>query len=267
MIILFSEAKSDYTNYVFPYAIWAIPEAHETPAMLMNSGFLPASRDMDRFYMCRNVRIDLTNFSQSSENRRIMRKCSNITYTLKSRGEFNYTSDWRQFCQNYADIKFGKDVMSFHRLDSLFNSKIISHVMLFADKETNRDVGITTLYIEGNTLAFYYYAFYDLNYYSRNLGMFMMTATVEYMSRQGFHYLYLGSCYSENALYKTQFSGFEFFNGFRWSNNLDELKYLIRREEKLPIRHVLETTEYLEKFYENDLKNVVRLHSAMTAKK
>ena len=32
MKLLFSEQNSDYENYQFPYAIWAVPEAGETPA-------------------------------------------------------------------------------------------------------------------------------------------------------------------------------------------------------------------------------------------
>ena len=59
MKLLFSEAKADYAHYIFPYAVWAFPEPGETPADLFAHGFLPSSRDLDRFYLCRQVRIDL----------------------------------------------------------------------------------------------------------------------------------------------------------------------------------------------------------------
>ena len=57
MKLLFSEAKADYGNYIFPYAIWAFPEAGETAADLFQCGFLPSSRELDRFYLCRQVRV------------------------------------------------------------------------------------------------------------------------------------------------------------------------------------------------------------------
>ena len=44
MKLLFSEQNSDYANYQFPYAVWAVPEPGETPADLFNAGFLPSSR-------------------------------------------------------------------------------------------------------------------------------------------------------------------------------------------------------------------------------
>jgi len=254
--LLFSETRADYPNYIFPYAIWAFPEQGETAADLFHHGFLPSSRELDRFYLCRQVRIDLRRFRPSSENRRILRKGEGITAELIPRGEFDYTSKRREFYKTYADIKFGKDVMSYDRLDALFKGKLTSHLLVFTDTRTAVEVGTVTLFLEPSHLAYYYYAFYDLNYYSRNLGMHMMTAAVGFFAERGFQFLYLGSCYSGNALYKTQFAGAEFFNGFRWSPNLDELKYLIHRESKEQRQHLLETEEYRRMFYEDDLEQI-----------
>ena len=257
MKLLFSEYKSDYGNYIFPYAIWAFPEAEETPADLFARGFLPASLQLRRFYLCRQIRVRLGDFRQSSENRRIFNKCSHIHYRLIPRAEFEFTDEWRDFCKNYADIKFGKDVMSFQRLDALFGSRIVSHLLIFADAHAGKDVGLVTLYREGRELAYYYYAFYNLNYYRINLGMFMMTSAVDFFAESAIEYLYLGSCYSRNALYKTQFNGAEFFNGFKWSDNLKELKYLIHRDGGAVNKHLIETDAYREQYYNGDLDQIV----------
>jgi arginyl-tRNA--protein-N-Asp/Glu arginylyltransferase len=256
MKLLFSEQNSDYENYQFPYAIWAIPEAGETPADIFNAGFLPSSRDLDRFYLCRQVRVNLAKFKPSSENRRILRKGAGIEVKLVPREKYNYTPERRQFFKTYADIKFGKDVMSFERLDALFSSPIISHLLVFTDTKSDTEVGVATLYLEGDALAFYYYAFYDLNYYARNLGMFMMTSAAKEFAARGTKHLYLGTCYSDHALYKTQFTGAEFFNGFRWSGDLEELKYILRRDGVKSGKHLLETEEYREQFYAGDLGKI-----------
>lgn len=256
MKLLFSEQNSDYEHYQFPYAIWAMPEDGESPADIFDAGFLPSSRDLDRFYLCRQVRVNLKKFKPSSENRRIIRKGKNIGIELVPREDFDYTPERRQFFKTYTDIKFGNDVMTFERLDSLFSSPIISHLLVFIDLETNREVGVATLYLEGKSLAFYYYAFYDLNYYARNLGMFMMTSAVELFSDSGTKFLYLGTCYSDTALYKTQFAGAEFFNGFRWSDDMDELKFIIKRDKKELTQHLLETQEYRDEFYAGNLEKM-----------
>ena len=86
--------------------------------------------------------------------------------------------------------------------------------------------------------------------------MFMMTSAVVLFTEHGFKHLYLGTCYSQTALYKTQFSGAEFFNGFRWSDDLDELKFIIKRDKKDLTQHLLETEEYRGKFYDGDLDKI-----------
>ncbi|HLZ53661.1 MAG TPA: hypothetical protein VKS19_04200 [Verrucomicrobiae bacterium] len=256
MKLLFSEQNSDYEHYQFPYAIWAVPEDGEAPSDIFNAGFLPSSRYLDRFYLCRQIRVNLAKFKPSSENRRILRKGAGIGVKLVPRDQYHYTPEHRQFFKTYADIKFGKDVMTFERLDALFSSPIISHLLVFTDTKTGNEIGAATLYLEGKALAFYYYAFYDLNYYARNLGMFMMTSAVALFAERGMKYLYLGTCYSQTALYKTQFAGAEFFNGFRWSDDLDELKFIIKRDRKELTQHLLETDEYRGKFYDGDLDKI-----------
>lgn len=253
MKLLFSEAKPDYGHYIFPYAIWAFPETGETPADLFNQGFLPSSRNLDRFYLCRHVRVALRKYRPSSENRRILRKGAGISTRLITRSQFDYTAKRREFYKAYADIKFGKDVMSYERLDFLFEGTITSHLLLFTDEASGAEVGSVTLYLEEPRMAYYYYAFYDLNYYSRNLGMYMMTSAAAFFKDAGFQHLYLGSCYLENALYKTQFKGAEFFNGYRWSDDLQELKYLIARSQKEQEEHLLETGRYRDEFCPTDL--------------
>jgi arginyl-tRNA--protein-N-Asp/Glu arginylyltransferase len=256
MKLLFSEQNSDYEHYQFPYAIWAVPEDGESPADIFDAGFLPSSRYLDRFYLCRQVRVNLGKFKPSSENRRILRKGAGMGVKLVPRDQYDYTPERRQFFKTYADIKFGKDIMTFERLDALFATPIISHLLVFTDTKTGQEIGVATLYLEGKALAFYYYAFYDLNYYARNLGMFMMTSAAALFAERGVKHLYLGTCYSQTALYKTQFAGAQFFNGFRWSDDLDELKFIIKRDQKELTQHLLETVEYRGKFYDGDVGKI-----------
>jgi hypothetical protein len=255
MKLLFSEHKSNYGRYQFPYAIWAVPEPGEAASDLFHAGFLPSSRNLDRFYLCRQVRVNLASFKPSSENRRILRKGAGIEAKLVPRAEFNYTPARRAFFKTYADIKFGKDVMTYERLDSLFDSPVISHLLVYCDTEKGAEVGVATLFVEGRELAYYYYAFYDLNYYARNLGMFMMTSAVEQFAQRGLRRLYLGTCYSQNALYKIQFSGAEFFNGVCWSGDMNELKFILRRDQAEVSEHLLEAADYRRLFHPGGLED------------
>ena len=257
MKLLFSEAKSDYGNYIFPYAIWAFPEEHETPGQIFARGFLPSSYALDRYYMCRHLRVCLPEFVASSENRRIFRKGDGIEARIVTRAEFDFTEKRRVFCKTYADAKFKPSGMSLERLDALLSSRVVTHVLIFTDTVTAAEVGYVMLYLEEPGAAFYYYAFYDLAYHARSLGMFMMTTAVAKLAERGIKHVYLGTCYSHNALYKFQFSGSEFFNGFAWSRNAKELRFLVDREQQPVTKHLLETLAYREEFWTPELSAFV----------
>ena len=259
MKLLFSEAQADYARYLYPYVIWAVPEGAETPADLFSRGFLPASPQLDRFYLCRNVRVDLQRYKPSSENRRILRKGMDIGVALVTRDAFDYTPERRERWKRYADHRFGADVMSHDRLDRLMSGPVISHLLCFTNGTTGAEVGTALLYVEPPRLAFYYYAFYDLEFLSRNLGMYMMTRAVQTFVERGVAHLHLGTCYSERALYKTQFEGVEFFNGHRWSDRLDELKHMLRREHEPDAGHLLQSTSYLDLFHDGRLDRLADL--------
>ena len=267
MKLLFSEARPDYAHYIHPYVIWGFPEADESAADFFEAGFLPSSRLLDRFYLCRQVRVDLAHFEPSSENRRILRKCQGIECTLVSRSEFELTPERRAFCKAYTETRFSNGGMSLERLDSLFSTPVTSHLLVFTETDSRKEVGIATLFLQEPRVAYYYYAFFDVGFAERNLGMFMMTSAVSLFASRHFQALYLGTCYSQSALYKTQFNGFEFFNGVGWSSNLDELKYLLQRQHRPELtEHLLEDEPYRREFHEVDLV-VMAQNSGWKAKK
>jgi arginyl-tRNA--protein-N-Asp/Glu arginylyltransferase len=248
MKLLFSEQNADYATYSYSYAVWAIPEPGETAADIFNAGFLPSGHSVERFYLVRQIRVALEKFELSSENRRILRKGAGLTMELVPRAQYDFTPERRQFFKSYADTRFGREIMTLERLDALFSSPVCSHLLVFSDTATGAEVGVVVLFLQEPSLAFYYYGFYDLHHPVKSLGLYMMTTAVEFLAGRGCRHLYLGTCYSERALYKTQFAGVEFFNGFRWSQNLAELKFLLGREQKHTRPHLLETEEYCQAF-------------------
>lgn len=248
MKLLFSEAKPEYRQYVFPYVIWAFPEPGESPADLFDAGFLPSSKKLDRYYLNRHLRVDLARFKPSSENRRILRKGEGFRIRIVPRSEFEFSAAVRDFCLRYADRRLGERVISRERLDELFASPLVTHVLICAEQGSGREIGYAVLYVVPGRLAYYYFSYYDLELVAKNLGMFMMTSAVTHFAEAGFRHIYLGTCYSKNGLYKGQFAGCEFFSGTRWSSNLDELKFLLARQEQAPPGHLLEDPDYLERY-------------------
>lgn len=242
MKLLFSEAPPDYGNYVFPWVVWAFPEPGETPSDMLGRGFLPSARDLSRWYMARQIRVDLGRFAPSSENRRVLRKSEGLRFELVPSTEFVLGAEARDTCLRYAGERFGEGVMGAERLDGLFASAMTTHVLVCHDGD--REIGWTTLLLDRDRSAFYSYAFFEPEGRDRNLGMAIMTSCVARFADAGFRHIHLGTCYSGKALYKTQFPGVQFWDGTLWRNDLGALKRMVARSGP---GHLLEDPEWLGK--------------------
>lgn len=229
MKLVFSEATPDYKRYAFPYVVWGFPEPSETPAHFFRAGFLPSSPNLDRFYLARQLRVPLREWELTSENRRVMKKGMGLECTLVARSDFEYSAARRTSWLQFAEARFGVDVMPGERLDRLMSAPVISHVLVFHNRSTGAEVGSVLLYLERPEIAYYYFAFYDLEWPGKSLGMFMMTRAVEFFAHAGFRHIHLGTCYDERALYKVQFAPVEYSTGYGWSRDVESLKALVRQ--------------------------------------
>lgn len=242
--LLFSEFNPEYAQYRYPYVVWAVPEAHETPADLYGAGFHPVTPDLRCFTLCRHLRVPLSGWKPTSENRRILRQGGGLALRLIPRDDYPLPPDKLAAWLAFAEVRFGPGIMPAARLEGVFHGAVTTHVLSVTDALAGgREVGAAVLYLESPRMAHYYYAFYELNHRVRSLGLWMLTAMVGHFAAAGFAHAYLGTCYSERALYKAQFAGLEFFNGVRWSTSVAQLKFLVRRDPQA--RHLLQEPEFL----------------------
>lgn len=256
MKLFFSEHKPDYSHYLFPYQIWLLKEEGDEVEKIYGNGFLPMRNMPEVYYLSRNIRVDLRKFIVSSENRRILKKTAEFESRLIPMSDFEYTPAVQRLCKKYSDEKF-PGIFSAAAIKNRFSGEIYNYVFVFKRQDSTA-VGYATCYISKNIVQ-YAYPFYDLAYLKDNLGARMMLESIIWGKENNKEYIYLGSCYEEKSLYKTEFSGVEFFNGFRWSENLEELRELIRegQEGVGGYDYLLKRKEFLEKFYEGDINLVL----------
>jgi hypothetical protein len=203
----------------------------------------------------------LKDFQPSSENRRILRKTSKFTFSLHPLTQFHYTPEVQKFCSDFVKSTFGKDAMPTAAIRKIFSPQDsnYTHVFTFHLINKSQSPKLTRHSERGNDLAknplrkqhqpsispvgyvaaaispshlHYAHPFYDLKYQSDNLGIGMMTQAIVWSQAQHKAFVYLGTCYTPEALYKTQFSGFEFFTGYSWSGDIKILKTLIREQKE-----------------------------------
>lgn len=252
MKLFFSEFAADYSRYHFPYQVWLLKEETDEIEKIYENGFLPIRSMPGVYYLSRNLRVNLDKFELSSENRRILKKTENFESDLQPMSEFVYTAEVQKFCKDYADQKLRQGLFPTFAIKKIFTNGIFNYVFVFKEIATQKPVGYAVCFISGRLLQ-YAHSFYDLAYLKDNLGARMMLEAVVWAKRSQKKFVYLGTGYEQSAWYKTEFKGIEFFNGFRWSEDLEELKELIKGDQD----YLLKRKDFVEKFYQGDLTSIL----------
>lgn len=236
MKIFRSESFVDYKTYTFNYAIYCIKENQSEIPQIYAKGFLPYSNDVhlhqETYYLARSLRVELSQFKESSENRRVSRKIESLSPSFKVIPIDEFSIDepaFKDYCLNFASARFS-DKISMERLNYILHTKSISHVFEFciADKK----VGYVISIIKNGTLH-YWFAFFDLNLQEYSLGKWMMFSVIKWAHEQNFSFVYLGTCYGEKSLYKVRdFKGLSYFDGNQWESNMKSLKTKCKQDHE-----------------------------------
>ncbi len=177
----------------------------------------------------RSFRIDLRKFELSSENRRILRKAEGLLMTIENIPYPDYNWKIGKLAKDFYE-KFGDSVFSANKIRELMTDESKSNfnrLFIFTDKRSNEVVGYAIAF-KGARMIHYSYPFYieDPRESSRGLGM--MTMVIEWAKSLGKDYLYLGSLSRPSDTYKLQFKGGEWFDGERWSTDIEPLKNILK---------------------------------------
>ena len=237
MKIFFSEHNRDYSTYTFSYAVYALMEKPEDFPLIYDMGFLPYSNDLKEFreifYLARSLRVDTSQFTDSSENRRVDRKLA----PLGIRVELKHVQDldladpaFRKFCLDYAETRFSGHAMPPERFDYILSRKILTHVLTFS-KEDGTTAGYVFCLLAGGMLH-YWFSFFDAELMENfPLGKWMMWKTIQWAREREIKHVYLGTCYGERSLYKVRdFKGLRFFDGIEWNKDMELLKKWCRTD-------------------------------------
>lgn len=245
MKTFFTEFPANYDSYSFPYQVWALQENALEGAQLLGQGFLPTRLKLNLWYLARSSRVNLANFRETSENRRVIKQTSTVRFTVVPAETFTLTPTILELIREYITTHISTE-FSDSAIKRIFSKHTTQQILTYYQDE--KMVGLSPLLTTKNC-AFYWYGFYHPDFYKTSLGVRAMYEAVSWANQQNMRYIYLGTVYSNSSLYKTNFEGFEFFNGGGWSSNLSELKYLISKDEKSSFENLLHDAVYQENFF------------------
>lgn len=258
-----AEFTNNYNTYTFGYADYALMEHSNEAHILYKNGYLPYSADISLnypvFYLARSLRVDLLNFSDSSENRRVNRKMEDIQPELKripANKDITENEDFFKFCLGYTEERFSNNSMYSDRLKYIFNCGIATDIFSFSKKgETIPFAYVLTIVCE-DTLHFWF-SFYDTSFLKDiPVGKWLMWKMIHWAKENSLRYVFLGTTYGEKSLYKVRdFNSLEFFDGTFWNNDMALLKLKCKNDHLNTEADAFKTTENANLLLERILKN------------
>ena len=193
-----------------------------------NMGFVFTRLGKGKMTQTRSVSINLDKFELSSENRRVMRKTEGVQLNIITLPHPDYDWHIHKLGVDFYTKKFGEKTFSANKIKELLTSPDSNFNLLFKYQENNLPLGYCICY-QNNELVHYGYPFYDLGININNLGIGMMTKAILWAKEVGKKYIYLGSAQNPAAIYKTQFTGFEWFDGNNWQTDIKKLKNILAK--------------------------------------
>lgn len=236
MKIFFSESNNDYSSYTFNYAVYAVKEVESDLPEIYDGGFLPYSSDpsliLETYYLARSLRVDLSKFTDTSENRRVHRKMEHLDIQVEAIPKETLISqpNFFDFCLAYAKERFSNNAMDEARLGYILGRESANTILAFT--HNGKAIGYVLAIIH-NSFFHYWYAFFDTTLLKEYpIGKWIMWRTLHWAKEEELKHVYLGTCYGKSALYKARdFKGLEFFDGMQWNSDVKLLKSLCKSDE------------------------------------
>ncbi len=220
-----------------PYLYWdkttVSDFSEKNISLLYGRGYLFTRLGKGDMQQTRSARINLSNHSPTSENRRILKKMQALVLEKEKLPLKDY--DWRigKLGKNFYDSKFGPRVMSAQKIKEMLvqgDRSNFNLLLAFSQKSDHVRIGYAICY-ENEDMMHYSYPFYDLGNSPKDMGLGMMILAVQFATTGGKKFLYLGSLQRPSDTYKLQFTGLEWFDGTRWRGDLETVKKILSSDK------------------------------------
>ena len=242
----YSGAITEY-DYLFFDCMAEVSLGEENEAL--TEGWLPDDYHFPKhgkkadWYQARQTRISLAGFEDERKTRKARKKCKDIVVKKFSAEEvdldllnkiFNQYIKYRGFKDWDLEPLVALEKNRKYFLLYYYNNEPIAFTFM-------RDVGTDSVFSTQ----------FAWNYENPKLylGKYANLAEIDYCIKQQKKYMYIGAGYEKACIYKSDYKGFEFWDGEFWSPDVEHYKWLCKRDSEV------EKTRDLDKIKQYDDKN------------
>lgn len=191
-----------------------------------NKGYVFTRLAKGTMNQTRSIRIDLSKFELSSENRRVLRHVEGLEVTkLEVPIKFeDYDWEIAKLAKDFYTEKFGSKTFTANKAKELLTNPFKSNYNVTLKYTLGvENVGYAIAF---ETLNIFHYAhpFYYYKKFNNNFGMGMLLLAIILAKKENKQYFYIGSASKPEDKYKFQFKGLEWYDWNIWSTDIEKLK-------------------------------------------
>ena len=175
-------------------------------------GLLPQRNNKNFWYQDTSGRSNLSMFSLSSENRRIINKTQDFSYILEPLSSFEYDLTVQKNIHTWIN-QLGWD-FPISSVKKIFTNHIFNFIYIWKNQQ-NQVVAYSICYFS-KLSSHIAYVFYNPNLSHNNLPIRLVLQTIIDSHDQKLKYCYLGRFSLEVGYYKRNMPGFEYFKDNSW---------------------------------------------------
>ncbi len=175
-------------------------------------GYLPQRNSPHLFYFDSSCRSNLINFKLSSENRRILNKTENFSFTKTESKKINFSLEIQK--QIFGWIKKLEWDFPISSVKNIFTKHIFNYIYVW--KNENNEVVAYGLCLFTQSISHIAYVFYNPEYSHGNLPIRLVLQVIIDSQELGLKYCYLGRFSESTGFYKRNMPGFEYFKDNNW---------------------------------------------------
>lgn len=191
---------------------------------LYDKGYVFTRIEKGIMHQTRSVRIDISRFNLTSENRRILRKGENIMMEIINIPYQDYNWKIGKMAKDFYDKK-ANGAFSANKIKELITTEDNFNT-LFKFSDNVSDMGYAISF-KNNEMIHYCYPFYEIEKSMKDMGLIMMNKVINFAKENNHKYVYLGSLQRPSDVYKLQFEGIEWFDGEKWKTNTEEVRKVL----------------------------------------
>ena len=189
------------------------------------------------WYQSRQSRINLAAYEQTKSARKLRRRCRDVVIQFTQDPDLD--SLYRIY-DAYVARKGYDDRMGRDEFMNSYGSE--GEWFILFD-----DVAFTVMDICGSSLLSHQFC-WDYARPELYLGKYSTYLEVEFAEKFGLNHVYLGPSYERHSLYKSNYSGFEFWTGRRWCSDKQLFEDLLNQDGAS--RSVTDLTAFYDSYFQ-----------------